>query len=460
MKYNLLKKRLLLVIIVLYAVTTVVSATSDTVLIDKSTENGNMFYVGGDGSGNYSIIQDAIDDSSDGDTVFVYDDSSPYYENIMIDKSINLIGENRETTIIDSGEKLSVILIIADRVSISGFTIQNSGILWINHGIDIHSSFNTISNNIIKNNHIGIGQYTSGGYSANNNIISNNVIEENDGNGVYLYESFNNVISMNTISDNDGGLIIRFSNYNNVSNNIFINDGVGIYGLYQNTFSKNIINSKPLVYLEGESDRVIDEDAGQIILVNCNKITVQNQELSDVSVGLMLVNSHNCLISGNTINLNNMYGIFLTYSNNNNISKNMVSTNANGITLDTSDGNVILLNTIDSNIVRGIYLYSSNNNTISSNIIKNNGGRRWIENFEGIKLYFSSYNRIYHNNFLHNACDAYFSGECIQNNWDGNYWSRPRFLPKIITGQTGSLFFSWRFNFDWHPAKEPYDIEV
>ena len=55
---------------------------------------GNILYVGGNGTGNYSKIQDAIDNATDGDTVFVYDDSSPYYENLVINTSIELIGEN------------------------------------------------------------------------------------------------------------------------------------------------------------------------------------------------------------------------------------------------------------------------------------------------------------------------------------------------------------------------------
>ena len=38
---------------------------------------GNTLYVGGSGPGNFSHIQDAIDAASPGDTVFVYDDSSP-----------------------------------------------------------------------------------------------------------------------------------------------------------------------------------------------------------------------------------------------------------------------------------------------------------------------------------------------------------------------------------------------
>jgi hypothetical protein len=44
----------------------------------------------------FQHIQDAIDVSSNGNTVFVF--SGAYYENIVIDESINLIGENKNNT--------------------------------------------------------------------------------------------------------------------------------------------------------------------------------------------------------------------------------------------------------------------------------------------------------------------------------------------------------------------------
>ena len=72
--------------------------------------NGNTLYVGGSGEGNYTKIQHAIDDASDGGTVFVYDDSSPYNENLNVDKSINLIGEDRNTTIINTSYSYLVIV--------------------------------------------------------------------------------------------------------------------------------------------------------------------------------------------------------------------------------------------------------------------------------------------------------------------------------------------------------------
>ena len=67
-------------------------ASGFNIQINDSEKNsrGNILYVGGSGPGNYSKIQDAIDDASDGDTVFVF--NGIYYENVWIDeKSINLM---------------------------------------------------------------------------------------------------------------------------------------------------------------------------------------------------------------------------------------------------------------------------------------------------------------------------------------------------------------------------------
>lgn len=79
--------------------------------------NGNILYVGGSGPGNYTKIQDAINNSSNGDTVFVYDESSPYYENIVINKSMKLEGENKETTVIDGKYIDNVIRITRNNTS-------------------------------------------------------------------------------------------------------------------------------------------------------------------------------------------------------------------------------------------------------------------------------------------------------------------------------------------------------
>jgi parallel beta-helix repeat protein len=122
----------------------------------QSASRETWLYVGGSGPGNYTKIQDAINDSHNGDTVFVNDDSSPYTELLTINKSINLLGENKNTTKIKGNNKIKqhIIRINADRVTLHGFTIQNSTYdLDVSYyGIAIYSNNNDISGNIFINN--------------------------------------------------------------------------------------------------------------------------------------------------------------------------------------------------------------------------------------------------------------------------------------------------------------------
>jgi len=220
-----------------------ITSLQSSVNIDKS-----ILYVGGPGAGNYTSIQDAINDASNGDTVFVFDNSSPYYENIVVDKTINLIGENRKTTVIDGGGFGNVVDITVDLVNISGFTIQNSGGESDNGGIRIGSDFNTISdNNISSNNMDGIIFDVS-----NDNTISDNYINLNGDDAIVLYDSNRNIISNNIISFNDDcGIIIYYPSEDNIisSNTIRSNNEDGLYVnatnnyIYHNNFIHNLRNA-------------------------------------------------------------------------------------------------------------------------------------------------------------------------------------------------------------------------
>ena len=57
-----------------------------------------IIYVDYRGKADYTKIQDAIDNASRGDTVFVR--NGTYYESILINKPINLIGASKNQTII------------------------------------------------------------------------------------------------------------------------------------------------------------------------------------------------------------------------------------------------------------------------------------------------------------------------------------------------------------------------
>ena len=105
-----------------------------------------ILYVGGE-LGNYSNIQDAIDNASAGDIVFVCNGS--YYENVVINKAISLTGEDRDNTVIDGSGLGSVVSIFSDLVNISGFTIENGA---VGIYLDSYSNDNSISGNYITDN--------------------------------------------------------------------------------------------------------------------------------------------------------------------------------------------------------------------------------------------------------------------------------------------------------------------
>jgi parallel beta-helix repeat protein len=268
---------------------TSVVPTPATTLSEKMSyplKMGEIFYVGGLGPNNYTKIQDAINDATNGDTVFVYDDSSPYFEALQIDRSISLLGEGKLTTIIDVStiKNHSALSISSDDVVVQGFTIQNctyAGWASTFAGIFIRANHVLIKDTIIKDNNCGIqigGRVNFTLYSANhcrvedneihdndagisleygnystishNNIASNvfgidlqncnsnlitlNRIAENSGDGISLSETTNNTILLNNITENDEGMFLFDSNKNSIEqNNIFNNEilNVGTFSI-------------------------------------------------------------------------------------------------------------------------------------------------------------------------------------------------------------------------------------
>ena len=232
--YSLLRKILVIGFVILFS-STIVNFSTGKILVKQSIKhfsNNTILYVGEIGPGNYTTIQLAIKDASDGDTIFVYNYSSPYYENVVVDKSINLIGEDWETTIINGVNNFkSTIHVIYDWVNISGFTVRNGY-----GGIRI---------------------------SSNNNTINGNIVIENSWGGVYLQNAKFNTITQNKIVDNFYGIqIYNKSSYNYISSN-----------LIRKSFKTGIMIGNPIVPLllidkNDNIDLSLDDSNFNIIIKN------------------------------------------------------------------------------------------------------------------------------------------------------------------------------------------------
>jgi|WetSurMetagenome_2_1015567.scaffolds.fasta_scaffold44622_1 nitrous oxidase accessory protein len=183
--------------------------------------------VGGSPIG-YESIQKAINSASEGDEILVY--PGTYYENIVVDKRLDLIG--LKNPIIDAGgdyAKGSGVTLIADGVLMEGFTIRNStntaGDPLSSAGVLVRSNNNTIKGNILENNYRS-GIKVLNGY--NNSIINNSVHSNFE--GILVSDSHRNKIVSNCINNNNGTgiFIMRYSEQNLVTDNIINNNSQGV----------------------------------------------------------------------------------------------------------------------------------------------------------------------------------------------------------------------------------------
>jgi parallel beta-helix repeat protein len=169
----------------------------------------------------YPTIQAAINAANPGDIIQVA--SGTYYEHVVVNKSLTLIGESSSTTIVDGNGTGIVVRINAPDVKVRGFTLQNAGELMYSCILLGRCIGNTISDNILRKSAYGIEVYES-----NSCIIVGNKIMNNSWYGIYVHNSSNNVLHYNTIANNSCGVYITpaSSLLNTFYHNNFINNPV------------------------------------------------------------------------------------------------------------------------------------------------------------------------------------------------------------------------------------------
>ena len=316
----------------------------------------------------YQTVQGAVDAASPGDIVLV--SAGTYYEHVRVNKTVSLVGESRETTIIDGNRTGDALYVTADNVKISGFNIQNGGGLgvYLGRGIVLErSNGNTIYANTIASNVFGVWLEESSG----NMITGNHILNNGVGPGFLMHGA---------------GIVLEFSNRNIISNNLISNNVVG--GISLSSSYDNIVN--------------------------------QNTVTKNVE-GVFLVSSGRNIVSDNVMTSNDG-GIEIRLSTKNTIRHNQIFKNeGGGIGVWGSKMNVIRENNITGNKIGIGISHRSPNNTFVGNTIS--------KNRNGIKIHLSNGSIIHHNNFTNNTVNVPEDVYPNVNTWDdgypsgGNYWS-------------------------------------
>jgi parallel beta-helix repeat protein len=431
----------------------------------------------------YPTIQEAVNSAGDGDTIFVK--AGAYYEHVVVNKTVSLVGEDVGTTIIDGGDTGHVVYVVRRGVNITGFTVRNSGnVHWpgLDAGICLDGTTGCVisENRVVDNGFAGISLLNS----QYNKIAGNNVSDTGWG-GIHLMNSSRNTVFDNILDGNGqqqqwGGGINGHagSHYNNIMHNTITDCVYGMFyhdARYNNICKNNISAISAIgIWLQ---DQVNYNVVAENTLINCTVgIRLQGPNYGNVVSGNFLANGQSGIrvesvsfaeICNNTI-IHNYgaewdAGIRLDSAGYSRIHSNLIADNWRGILLYTSSPHVSIYNNtitdndfavrvanggssylnVSDNVIMhnrgyGIGLTgfggASNYATISRNLIANNS--------DGIALgQYSNYNTIILNNISQNGYGFYIEystqntiwGNNIvdndqqvhvsasSNNWDGGY---------------------------------------
>lgn len=269
--------------------------------------------MGGSGPGNFTSINEAIASASPGDTIVVYHDSSPYHEHVVVDRTLTVVGESCETTVLDGLGAGDVVLITAGDVVLSGFTIQQCGPTpMVDACVEVQAPGASIRGNVIRDTpgfSVGVFVNQSDEVIIEQNLISNigqegvyvlqsnhTLIQGNEicGNGhcaVVLSQAYRCVVSENVMHDDHATVSLwPGSTHNEIAWNVMYNHEFSGMGLWE-TANANYVHHNQLLN-NGKYGIIVDQTQGNRVVWNT---------ISGSQTGVCLANDSCTLIASNNI---------------------------------------------------------------------------------------------------------------------------------------------------------------
>lgn len=465
----------------------------------------------------YATIQEAIDapETLDGHTIFVGEGT--YYEHLVVNKSLSLVGENMSTTVIDGNYTGNPVAIGASHVNVTGFTVQKAtypsfppymGYPFYGYAIYVGegTAYGNISHNIIADNPL-FGIMVN---ESSHNVISDDILRGNNASDVTLWNSDNNVVFNNTLENVDSmsgdvGVAVLNSTENEVYDNLVVNNTGGIvlelsggnriyennmtsnlYGFWMIGYSasdynnsidmSNLVDGKHIYCLQGAKNVVLGSlvDAATVYLVDCENVTVKDLVLKGNGYGLLLWETNDTRIENVTAS-SNVQGVNLGNCTNVTIRGCSIADNVDGgVFLNSSVACKISENDVRANSYSGVRLEYSSDVTIDGNNVTGTSGDGLMiaygennsvsgnlieENLNGVRVFAAYGDVLYHNSFVHNHAqvEIYDASSCV---WDreseGNYWSDYAGTDSNHDGLGDTPYAINADNVDHYPLVTPY----
>jgi parallel beta-helix repeat protein len=211
------------------------------------------------------VIQQAVDQASEEGIVFVR--KGQYNESVTVNKALWLIGEGRQSTIIDANSLSPSLLINHDNVNVTGFFVMNTPTpskgSFMDHmmgiglpvqlpGIEIQNASHC---NIYGNNILGSLVGVTVERSTQNNIVENEI--KDNSYGIKMDSSANNYVVNNVIMGGSGGVQVELSVDNNILYNTIkdTSSAIWLHFAAENTFRGNKLVNNSFSILESRERR-------------------------------------------------------------------------------------------------------------------------------------------------------------------------------------------------------------
>jgi len=292
--------------------------------------SGKIITVDDDGGADYTRILDAIDNATEGDTIRVW--SGVYREEVVVNRSISLVGNGSEKSIIYENSSSDIgVKITADRVNFSGFMISGGWEYWVRYttGISVESDYV--------------------------HIFENNFTECRYGIDVH---GFHNIVEKNTCWANEYGICLRGSKNTTISGNLCLNNthGIQLTTTKADLSEDNTLANNSCIKNSFNGIEIIGSGSTVLINNNCSSNTIS---------GITVRSSNKTTVQTNVIS-HNKWGVYLFHSNDNDFTHNTISNNEVGIFAKFGgQGNSFRYNAIVDND-RGIGEIDNSNYTIDA----------------------------------------------------------------------------------------------